>query len=124
MSLLAGKRVLITGGSRGLGRSLCRVFAAEGARIAFTWTRDESGAEATRQECNGRSFRVSALDASATSAMVKQLEQDWGGLDVLVNNAGMTQVMPLALIDEEDFDRIMDLNVKGTFLTSKAVIPG
>jgi 3-oxoacyl-[acyl-carrier protein] reductase len=122
--LLEGKRALITGGSRGLGRALCRVFAAEGARVAFTWTRDEAGAAATLDECGGLSLRVSALDAIGTGLMVRQLEESWGGLDVLVNNAGVTQIMPLALIDEEDFDRVMDLNVKGSFLTSRAVIPG
>jgi NAD(P)-dependent dehydrogenase (short-subunit alcohol dehydrogenase family) len=56
--------------------------------------------------------------------MVKDIEDTWGGIDILVNNAGISQNLPLALMEEEDWDRVMDLNVKGTFLTSKAVIRG
>jgi NAD(P)-dependent dehydrogenase (short-subunit alcohol dehydrogenase family) len=123
--LLAGKRALITGGSRGLGRALCRTFAEEGARVAFTWTRDEDGARAVRDECPGaRAFRVSVLDAAGSETMVAELERDWGGIDVLVNNAAVTQVFPLALLEEEDWDHVMDVNVKGAFLTCKAALPG
>jgi 3-oxoacyl-[acyl-carrier protein] reductase len=122
--LLQGKRALVTGASRGLGRALCQVFTDEGARVAFTWTRDEQGAAAVVEACGARSFQVSVLDAPATAAMVSELESDWGGLDILVNNAGLTQALPFALIDEDDWDRVLDTNVKGTFLTSKAVLPG
>jgi NAD(P)-dependent dehydrogenase (short-subunit alcohol dehydrogenase family) len=119
--LLEGKRTLVTGGSRGLGRALCRVFTEEGARVAFTWTRDELAAASLAE---ARGFRVSVLDVAATAAMVSELERDWGGIDVLVNNAGLTQVMPLALIDGDDWDGVLDVNLKGAFLTSKAVLPG
>ncbi len=122
--LLQGKRVLITGGSRGLGRALCQVFTSEGARVAFTWTRDEEGAAAIVAACAARSFRVSVLDVPATAALVRDLESDWGGIDVLVNNAGLTQPLPFALVDEADWDRVLDTNLKGAFLTSKAVLPG
>jgi len=127
--LLAGKRALITGGSRGLGRALCRVFAREGARVALTWTRDEVGARAALEECRGYDmealdFRVSVLDSVGTARMVRELEEKWGGIDILVNNAGTTQVLPIALLEEEDWDRVMDLNAKGTYLTTKAVLPG
>ena len=56
--------------------------------------------------------------------MVRELESAWGGIDILVNNAGVTQNLPLALLEEEDWDHVMDTNVKGTFLTTKAVIRG
>lgn len=115
---LSEKRVLVTGGSRGLGRAICRRFLAEGARVAFTWTRAEDPLE------GALAFRVSVLDVPATEAMVAQLERDWGGLDILINNAGVTQNLPLALMEEADWDRVMDVNVKGTFLTSKAVLRG
>jgi NAD(P)-dependent dehydrogenase (short-subunit alcohol dehydrogenase family) len=126
--LLDGKVALITGGSRGLGRAIARMFANEGARIAFTYARDEDGSRATMEECprpeDVRAFRVSVLDAPATEAMVAGIEREWGAIDVLVNNAGVSQNMPLALMEEEDWDRVMDVNVKGTFLTSKAVLRG
>jgi 3-oxoacyl-[acyl-carrier protein] reductase len=123
--LLQDKRILVTGASRGLGRTLCEVFAREGATVAFTYTRDEEGARQTSAACNeARAFKVSVLDTAGTEAMVAELEKAWGGIDILVNNAGLTQILPFALIDEEDWDRVMDINVKGTFLTSKIVLPG
>jgi NAD(P)-dependent dehydrogenase (short-subunit alcohol dehydrogenase family) len=123
--LLDGKRVLVTGGSRNLGRALCLRFAAEGARVAFTYTRDEDGARSALDGCpGGRAFKASVLDLPAAEALVAELEKDWGGLDVLVNNTGVTQVFPIALMEEEDWDHVMDVNAKGTFLTCKAVLPG
>jgi NAD(P)-dependent dehydrogenase (short-subunit alcohol dehydrogenase family) len=64
------------------------------------------------------------LDRKGSEAMVRELEGAWGGIDVLVNNAGVSQNLPLALIEEEDFGRVMDVNVKGTFLMSKVVLRG
>jgi NAD(P)-dependent dehydrogenase (short-subunit alcohol dehydrogenase family) len=126
---LAGARVLVTGGSRGLGRALCERFAAEGARVAFTWSRDEEAARATLDALRGagaeaRAWRVSVVDGDGTRAMVKELEAEWGGLTALVNNAAITQVLPLALLEEADWDRVMNVNVKGAFLTTKAVLAG
>lgn len=124
--LLVGKRVLITGGSRGLGRALCQVCDREGARVAFNYSGDEEGARLTQSGLGegARAFKVSVLDNAAVSAMVKELETEWGGLDVLINNAGTSQPLPLALMEEEDWDRVMDLNVKGYFLMARAVVRG
>lgn len=122
---LEGKRILITGGSRGLGREFCSMFTRAGAQVAFTWLRNAEGAAETEQLCGeARAFQVSVTDAKATREMVKSLEADWGGIDVLVNNAAVTQNLPVALMEEEDWDLVMDTNVKGTFLTSRAVLPG
>ena len=126
MPLLAGNTALITGGSRGLGRALVTTFAAEGARVAFSYARDEAGAQATLAAAGGaaRAFRVSVLDVEGTTAMIDEIERDWGAVDILVNNAGVSQNLPLALMEEDDWDRVMDINVKGTFLTSRAVLRG
>lgn len=129
MTILAGKTALITGGSRSLGRALTLAFAREGAKVAFSYARDEAGAQATLQAAGeagpeARAFRVSVLDVEGTERMIAELERDWGAVDILVNNAGVSQNMPLALMEEEDWDRVMDTNVKGTFLTSKAVLRG
>lgn len=126
MAVLTGKTVLITGGSRGLGRALVETFTEEGARVAFSYAHDDAGAEATVAATGGaaRPFRVSVLDAPATNAMFAELERDWGAVDIVVNNAGVSQNLPLALMEEEDWDRVMDVNVKGTFLTSKAALRG
>jgi 3-oxoacyl-[acyl-carrier protein] reductase len=126
--LLDNEVALITGGSRGLGQAMARVFAGEGARVAFSYTRDEAGSHKTLELCGGagraRAFQASVLDAGATAAMVAAIERDWGAIDILVNNAAVSQNMPLALMEEDDWDRVMDINVKGTFLTARAVLRG
>jgi 3-oxoacyl-[acyl-carrier protein] reductase len=125
MPILAGKTALITGGSRGLGRALVETFTSEGARVAFSYARDDEGARGTAAAAPGaRAFRVSVLDTPGTEAMIAEVEQAWGGIDVLVNNAGVSQNLPLALMEEDDWDHVMDINVKGTFLTSRAALRG
>lgn len=114
---LSGKRCLVTGGSRGLGRAICTALSAEGARVAFTYTRNA-------EHDHGQAFCVSVLDVAGTNTMVQTLEKEWGGIDVLINNAGISQALPMALLEEDDWDRVMDVNVKGTYLTSRAVARG
>jgi 3-oxoacyl-[acyl-carrier protein] reductase len=108
---------------------MVRAFAAEGASVAFSYNRDDEGAAATLATLRAagteaQAFRVSVLDVAGTDAMVRGLEGAWGGLDILVNNAGVSQNLPIALLEEDDWDRVMDVNVKGTFLTSRAVLRG
>jgi len=127
--VLKGKRALVTGGSRGLGRAICAVLAEYGADVAFNYSGDQEGAEATLQairarERRARAFRASVLDEPALNAMVKNIEGDWGGIDILVNNAGVSQPLPLPLMEESDWDLVMDVNVKGQFLVSRAVLRG
>jgi len=124
VTVLGGKRVLVTGGSRGLGRALCRAFSDAGARVAFTYLSDEAAAAETLATLgpDAVAHKVSVLEAQATEAVIREMERSWGGIDVLVNNAGITQNLPIALIDEEDWDRVLDTNVKGVFLTSKAAL--
>jgi NAD(P)-dependent dehydrogenase (short-subunit alcohol dehydrogenase family) len=127
--MLAGRRALITGGTRGLGRALVERFAREGAKVAFSYTRDEAGAAETVAAVRAAggeasAHRASVLDGPATAKMIGDVERAWGAIDVLVNNAGISQNLPLALLEEEDFDLVMDTNVKGTYLTSRAVLRG
>src|SRR5262245_11841440 len=132
MKRLDGKRVLVTGGARGLGRAIVFASVKEGASVAFTYLKNEDAAQATLAEASrlgaseGRtlSFRTSATDAKETDTMVRAIEKQWGGIDVLVNNAGVTQNLPLALMEEDDFDHVMRVNVKGPFVTSRAVVRG
>jgi NAD(P)-dependent dehydrogenase (short-subunit alcohol dehydrogenase family) len=128
VKLLEGKRVLVTGGSRGLGAALGLAFARHGARgVAFTWNRHEDAArEAARAieeaGAEARALRCSVLDEAGTDALVRELCEAWGGLDVLVNNAGVTQNLPLPLLEMEDFAHVLDVNVKGAYLTARAVL--
>jgi len=125
MGRLGGKRILVTGGSRGLGREFCSTFTEAGAQVAFTWLQNAEAAAETQQLCGeAQAFQVSVTDVKATREMVRSLEEGWGGIDVLVNNAAVTQNLPVALMEEEDWDLVMDTNVKGVFLTSRTVLPG
>lgn len=128
MGLLDGRTALVTGGSRGLGRALCDTLAREGADVAFNYSRSEADAAATVEaiRAHGRrawSFKTSVLDKAGLRAMARELEAE-APIDILINNAGVGQVVPMALMEEEDWDRIMTTNVKGAFLTSQAVMRG
>ena len=128
--LLTGKRVFVTGGSRGLGRAFCERFAREGADIAFNFLQDEKSAAETVKliEGHGRKalcYKASITDAGALDKAARELEVVWGAaVDILVNNAGISQVLPLSLMDEEDWDAVMDTNVKGAFLAVRAFARG
>jgi glutathione S-transferase len=94
--LKGGKRVLVTGGSRGLGRAIGLAFAREGARVAFSYVKNEAAAKETQEALGdgALAFRANAWDAGETDAMVRAVETAWGGIDVLVNNAAVTQNLP------------------------------
>jgi NAD(P)-dependent dehydrogenase (short-subunit alcohol dehydrogenase family) len=129
VKLLEGRVALVTGGSRGLGRAIAKVFAREGAFTAFCYSRSETDAQHTLQEIQavgeGRAFRVSVLDKEGLKGICKEVEAQLGQpIDTLVNNAGIGQVVPLALMEEEDWDRMMDTHVKGAFLATQAVLRG
>ncbi len=124
---LAGQRVLITGGSRGLGLVLAREFAAEGCRVVIC-ARDEQGLAAARRDLERRGALVLAIscdvsDRAQVEEMVRQVEADAGPIDILVNNAGIIQVGPVGAMDVEDFERIMAANFYGALHTIFAVLP-
>ena len=121
---LQGKRILVTGGSRGLGRALCHAFSDAGAKVAFTYVRNGEAAAETLRSLgeDAAAYQASVLDVQATEDVIRDMEENWGGIDVLVNNAGVTQNLPIALLEEEDWDKVIDTNVKGVFLTSKAAL--
>ena len=124
---LDGKRCLVTGGSRGLGLAICKAFARAGARVAFTFSRNAEDAEDARSEISEAGgeplvFQGSVSDSKHAHETVSTLVEKWGGIDVLVNNAGPTQILPIALLEEEDWDEVMDTNVKGAYLFSRAVL--
>jgi len=127
MGLLDGRIAMVTGGSRGLGRAICRVLAREGADIAFNYLRDDdqAAAAAAEVEALGRrawAYKVSVLDRDGLAAMVREIDERAGGIDILVNNAGFGQVVPLALMEEDDWDRMLDTHVKGAFLSTRAAL--
>ncbi len=127
--MLGGKVVLVTGGSGAIGSAVVRVAASHGADVAFTYRGQEEKAAALAREveASGRrahAARVDALDEQAVEAFVADVEARLGRIDVLVNVVGATDVMPFALIDAADWDAAMAVNLKTTFLFSKAAARG
>ena len=129
MGLLDGRVALVTGGSRGLGRAICLALAREGADVAFNYSKNDADAADLLERIQsagvrGWASKTSVLDRVGLQQLARTLEQDAGHIDILVNNAGVGQVVPLALMEEEDWDRVMSVNVKGAFLTTQAVMRG
>lgn len=124
---LFGKRCLVTGGSRNLGRALCVAFAKAGARVAFTYHKQDADADITQQLAQQAGaevlvFKGSVTDVAHARATVNDIVKAWGGLDVLVNNAGVMQILPVALLDEADWDKMIDTNLKGAYIFSREVL--
>jgi 3-oxoacyl-[acyl-carrier protein] reductase len=126
MSLLEGKKVIITGGSRGIGRALCEVFAREGADIAFNYNVSDERAAATVDKIQsygrqGLSFKVSVTDRPGIIKMVKQIHEQLGRIDILVNNAAINRGDMFATTTERAWDEVIDTNVNGVFNVTKPV---
>ena len=125
--LCAGRVAFVTGGSRGLGRAICLALAKEGATVAFNYLKHDDDARATVAQieaAGGRAsaHKVSVLDKAGLVGLVKALDAEHGKIDILVNNAGYGQVVPLALMEESDWDAMLDTHVKGAFLATQAVL--
>jgi NAD(P)-dependent dehydrogenase (short-subunit alcohol dehydrogenase family) len=125
--LCAGRVALVTGGSRGLGRAICVMLAREGAFVAFNYAKSDADADLTLAAITavggrGSAHKVSVLDKPGLTALAKSLDAAHGKIDILVNNAGFGQVVPLALMEESDWDDMLDTHVKGAFLTTQAVL--
>lgn len=120
-------RVLVTGGSRGLGLAIGEEFAKEGARVAFTYGKNDADAENARSRLESLGaeplvFKGQVFDAAHAREAIGGVTAAWGGLDVLVNNAGINQILPVALVDEADWDLVVDVNLKGPYLFSRAAL--
>ncbi len=125
---LAGRVALITGGNRGIGRAVVRALAEAGADIALNYHSRESEADQVRSlvESYGRrcvTVRADVSVAADVSRMVKSIEEEIGAVTILVNNAGIAHPQPVEEITEEDWDKIMDVNLKFVFLVTQAVLP-
>jgi 3-oxoacyl-[acyl-carrier protein] reductase len=124
MALLKGKRVFITGGSRGIGRGLCQVFAREGATIAFNYNSNDEAAEETKRlvETEGQKclvYKVSVTDKHGMKAVAKEIEEKLGGIDVLVNNAAVNKADNFLTTTEKSWHDIVDTNVHGLYYVTK-----
>ena len=129
MKLLENKVALITGGSRGIGEAIVRRFAAHGAQVAFTYLSSEEKAQSIADELSTPETKVVAIRSDASSyteaeALIKTVLDTFGQLDVLVNNAGITKDTLMLRMGEEQWDRVMEVNLKSIFnLTKHALRP-
>ena len=117
---LKGKAALVTGGSRGIGRAVCLELARRGACVAVNYAGNAAAAEETVESCKAMgvdafSVQADVADAAACDAMVKEVLSRFGRLDILVNNAGITRDNLLMKMSEEDFDAVINTNLKGVF---------
>jgi len=124
--MLSGKIAFVTGGSGAVGAAIVRALAREGARVAYSYHRGFDAAAALDAELGSsvRSYSLDVTDAAAVADVAATIERDLGPVDILVNNAGVAQVLPFAMIEPDDWDRLMDVNVKGMFLVTKAFARG
>lgn len=124
MNRLAGKRAIVTGGASGIGKAIVQMFSREGAEIIIADLDLKSAEElALTLQNNARPFELNVASSESFKALIEFGEKEFGGLDVMVNNAGIGIAGKLENTDEKDFQRIMDVNLKGTFLGMKYSIP-
>ncbi|WP_072302896.1 3-oxoacyl-[acyl-carrier-protein] reductase [Cellulophaga fucicola] len=126
MKLLEGKNVIITGASRGIGMGIAKVFADNGANVAFTYSSSEAPALELEKELTAKGVKAKAYKSNAASftqaeELVANVLEDFGGIDVLINNAGITKDNLLMRMGEDDFDSVIEINLKSVFNMTKAV---
>ncbi|MGI8911668.1 MAG: SDR family NAD(P)-dependent oxidoreductase [Rubrobacteraceae bacterium] len=124
MDRLGGKRAIVTGAGSGIGRAIALRLASEGARVILA-DLDEEAIENVASEIGGEALvhRADVTKAADVEALVGRAVSEWGGLDVMVNNAGIGVAANIVDTTEEDYDRMMDVCVRGTFLGMKHAIP-
>jgi len=125
MKLLEGKNALITGASKGIGRAIAHKFAEEGANVAFTYLSSVEKGQALEEELEekgvkAKGYRSDASDFDAAQELINNVVEDFGSLDILINNAGITKDNLLLRIGEADWDDVINVNLKSCFNTVKA----
>jgi len=124
---LAGKAVLVTGGSRGLGANMCHAFADAGASVLINYSSNEEAAQAVAKTIADRGGRAAVFQADISKEndvkqMIQFVVERWGRLDVVVNNAGVNSDFLVEELEVEEWDRVMAVNLRGTFLCCKHAI--
>jgi len=126
MKLLENKTALITGASRGIGRGIAQTFVEQGCAVAFTYSSNSEAAETLFRELSTtgvqvKAYQSNAADFEAAQKLVDDVLADFGSLDILINNAGITKDNLLMRMGEEDFDKVIEVNLKSVFNMTKAV---
>ena len=126
--MLKEKTAVVTGGSRGIGKAICLKFAENGADIAFLYAGNIVKAEETLKELEtlgvkAKAYQCNVADADAVAATIKEITKDFGGIHILVNNAGITKDKLVPMMKAADFDAVIDTNLKGVFYMTKGIYP-
>jgi len=121
------KRVIITGGTKGLGKAIALSFAREGAWVGINYSSDDKSSSSAEAELKRLATKSILLKADVSSGsdvekMVRSVLDQWEYVDILVNNAGVIRDKLLMFLDEKDWDRVLEVNLKGTYLCSRAII--
>ena len=127
MKLLENKLAIITGATRGIGRGIAVEFAKQGANVAFTYSSSVEAANTleaalTSLGVKAKGYQSNAAEFDTSQELVKEVLTEFGSIDILVNNAGITKDNLLLRISEQDFDKVIDVNLKSVFNMTKAVI--
>ena len=127
MKLLESKVAIITGGSRGIGKSICETFAQNGCNVAFTYNNSKESAESLTKELNGSGIKAKAYKSDASNfddatKLVEDVLDDFGKIDILVNNAGIKKDNLLMRMEKSDFDSVINTNLSSVFNLTKASI--
>lgn len=127
MKLLENKTAIITGATRGIGHGIALEFAKQGCNVAFTYSSSVDAAKALEQELialgvKAKGYQSNAADFGAAQALAKDVLEEFKTIDVLINNAGITKDNLLMRISEDDFDKVIEINLKSVFNLTKAVI--
>lgn len=125
--MLEGKIALVTGASRGIGRAIARKLASQGATVVINYNGSKEKAEKVKQEIEADGGKASICQCNvseyeACQAMIQNVVDEYGRIDILVNNAGITKDGLLMKMSEEDFDRVIDTNLKGAFNTTRFAV--
>ena len=126
MKLLQGKTAIITGASRGIGRGIALIYASHGANVAFTFSSSVDAAKTLENELNALGIKAKGYQSNAASfdeaqKLAEDVVKEFGSIDILINNAGITKDNLLMRISEEDFDKVIEVNLKSVFNMTKAV---
>ena len=124
--LLEGKRAFVTGGTRGIGRAICEVMAREGADVAFSFNAREDLAEEVKQSVTSKgrrthAFKISITDRVGMKRITRELVEEWGGIDILVNNAAINRGDNFATTTDRAWDEVINTNVNGLFAVTKPI---
>lgn len=123
--MLNNKIIFISGGTGYIGEAICRLAASYGAKVIFSWnTNEEKAAKLSNEIADSKAVKINLRNAADIRSKIENLYRENNKIDILVSNAGISQVMPFSMLEEDDLDMMFDINIKGGLLLTKAVVRG